>query len=563
MIEGVFVEGLIYSIMVLGVFITFRILDFPDLTVDGSFPLGAAVMAILISNGVNLFVAVVVAFLAGVVAGLVTAVVHNKLHVPNLLAGILTMTMLWSINIRVLGNKPNLPLMRQVTILTKFNDLTAFLPSEWSLLVFFKLLAFGLKFLLDLFFRTDLGLTLGAMGDNQQMVVTNGVNPETLKMIGVGLANGLVATSGAFVAQYQGFADVNLGQGIIIAGLEPHWASDAPGHPGFDPVPRDHVSRQVLWVLHQPDSERPQAADRNPHHHLTRRDATEKAEASPHDRSVRCPGRKRRRPRMIRLESVTSVFNPGTADENVAVRNVHLTVEEGQFTTIIGSNGAGKSTLFNLIAGTIPVSGGSVHINGVDVTRHPEHRRARYIGRIFQDPLLGTASNMMVADNMMICYRKGMKGLRISLNQKMRSFFRERLGDLQMDLETRMNDNVGLLSGGQRQALTLLMMVLSKPSLVLLDEHTAALDPKNAQIVLDLTSRFVRDYGLTTMMITHNMGQAIRYGDRLLMMDRGEIILDVSGREKQTLTVEKLVEKFHEIRDADLESDEMMLSQRH
>jgi len=205
--------------MVLGVFVTFRILDFPDLTVDGSFPLGAAVMAILISNGVSLLLSVVIAFLAGVVAGLITAVIHNKLHVPNLLAGILTMTMLWSINIRVLGNRPNLPLIRQETILSRFTDLLDFLPSEWSLLIFFVILAFGLKFLLDVFFRTDLGLTLGAMGNNQQMVVTQGVNPETLKMIGLGLSNGLAATSGAFVAQYQGFADVNLGQGIIIAGL--------------------------------------------------------------------------------------------------------------------------------------------------------------------------------------------------------------------------------------------------------------------------------------------------------------------------------------------------------
>jgi putative ABC transport system ATP-binding protein len=168
---------------------------------------------------------------------------------------------------------------------------------------------------------------------------------------------------------------------------------------------------------------------------------------------------------------------------------------------------------------------------------------------------------MMVADNMMICYRKGMKGLRISLNAKMRAFFREKLKDLEMGLEHRMDDNVGLLSGGQRQALTLLMMVLSEPSLVLLDEHTAALDPKNAQIVLDLTSRFIGEYNLTSMMITHNMSQAIKYGNRLLMMDRGEIILDVEGEEKRNLTVEKLVEKFHEIRQAELESDELMLSE--
>ena len=263
---------------------------------------------------------------------------------------------------------------------------------------------------------------------------------------------------------------------------------------------------------------------------------------------------------MIRLENVSKVFHPGTPNENVAIRQVDLTVREGDFITIIGSNGAGKTTLFNLVSGTMPVSAGRIFVNDVDVTKHPEYERAKYIGRIFQDPLLGTASNMMVADNMMICYRKGMKGLRISLNTKMRSFFREKLKDLEMGLEQRMDNNVGLLSGGQRQALTLLMMVLSEPQLVLLDEHTAALDPKNAQIVLDLTSRFIGEYGLTSMMITHNMSQAIKYGNRLLMMDRGEIILDVDGDEKRTLTVEKLVDKFHEIRQAELENDELMLS---
>lgn len=264
---------------------------------------------------------------------------------------------------------------------------------------------------------------------------------------------------------------------------------------------------------------------------------------------------------MIRLENVSRVFHPGTPNENVAIRQVDLTINKGDFVTIIGSNGAGKTTLFNLISGTMPVSAGRVYVDGVEVTKQPEFRRARTIGRIFQDPLLGTASNMMVADNMMICYRKGMKGLRISLNQRMRSFFHEKLRDLRMGLEDRMNDNVGLLSGGQRQALTLLMMVLSEPSLVLLDEHTAALDPKNAQIVLDLTSRFIQDYGLTSMMITHNMNQAIAYGNRLLMMDRGEIILDVSGAAKRELTVESLVKKFHEIRHTSLESDELMLSE--
>lgn len=220
MIEGILVEGLIYGLMVLGVFITFRILDFPDLTVDGSFPLGAAITAIMLTNGFSLWLTLLMAFLGGWLAGVCTALIHNKLKVPNLLAGILTMTMLWSINIRVLGNRANLPLLRRETIITDVLSITeGILPRAWALLFFFFLLAMAIKLLLDLFFRTDLGMTLGAMGDNQQMVVNQGVNPETLKIIGVGLSNALVALSGAFVAQYQGFADVNLGQGIIIAGL--------------------------------------------------------------------------------------------------------------------------------------------------------------------------------------------------------------------------------------------------------------------------------------------------------------------------------------------------------
>ncbi len=263
---------------------------------------------------------------------------------------------------------------------------------------------------------------------------------------------------------------------------------------------------------------------------------------------------------MIRLETVTKTFNEGTPDENTAIHNVDLTVREGDFITIIGSNGAGKTTLFNLIAGTMYPTSGKIYVNDVDITKVPEYKRAKYIGRIFQDPMLGTASNMTLEDNMMICYRKGFKGLRISLNQKMREFFREKLKNLDMGLEKRLKENVLKFSGGQRQALTLLMMVLSEPALILLDEHTAALDPKNASIVLRLTREYISDYRLTTMMVTHNMAQAIEYGNRIIMMDKGEIILDITGEEKKKLTIEKLVEKFHEIRKEELKSDEVLLS---
>lgn len=220
MIEAILVEGLIYGIMVLGVFITFRVLDFPDLTVDGSFPLGAALMVQCILLGTNIWLALLVAFIGGVLAGVITALIHNHLKVPNLLAGILTMTMLYSINIRILGNRANVPVLNQETILSKVSGLfSGGLPDEYVMLIFFVIVVGVIKVLVDLFFRTDLGMTMGAMGNNEQMVISQGVNPKTLKTIGVGLSNGLVAVSGAFAAQYLGFADVGLGQGIIISGL--------------------------------------------------------------------------------------------------------------------------------------------------------------------------------------------------------------------------------------------------------------------------------------------------------------------------------------------------------
>ncbi|SIQ58451.1 putative ABC transport system ATP-binding protein [Alkalispirochaeta americana] len=263
---------------------------------------------------------------------------------------------------------------------------------------------------------------------------------------------------------------------------------------------------------------------------------------------------------MICLQQVAKTFHPGTVNQVNALRPITLDVAEGDFITLIGGNGAGKTTLFNLIAGSFLPSQGTIRINDRNVTNEPEYRRARYIGRIFQDPLLGTAGSMTLEDNMMICYRKGMRGFRISLNRERRSFFRDQLVNLRMGLEDRMKDNVRLLSGGQRQALTLLMMVLSRPDLILLDEHTAALDPRNADLVLELTRRYIEDYGLTAMMITHNMQQAITCGNRLLMMDQGEIILDLRGDEKRNLTVEGLVERFHQIRHRDLESDRARLS---
>jgi putative ABC transport system permease protein len=219
MIEGIFVDGLVFSIMVIGILISYRILNFADLTCDGSVATGAAIATMSIVSGLPITVALILAFLGGVIAGMITAAIHNKLKIPGLLAGILTMTMLYSINLRILGNKANIPLLRVQTLYTKLPVVFSFLSSEWASLLGTLLVVFLLKTLVDIFFRTDLGVSMGAMGGNEQMVISQGINPEVLKLMGIGLSNGLIALSGGLLAQYQGFADANLGQGMVVQGL--------------------------------------------------------------------------------------------------------------------------------------------------------------------------------------------------------------------------------------------------------------------------------------------------------------------------------------------------------
>ncbi|HHU37258.1 MAG TPA: ATP-binding cassette domain-containing protein [Treponema sp.] len=262
---------------------------------------------------------------------------------------------------------------------------------------------------------------------------------------------------------------------------------------------------------------------------------------------------------MMKIDQVSMTFGIGTPDENCALDGVSLDVHAGDFVTVIGSNGAGKTTLYNIIAGTYVPTEGRILIRDKDVTNSPEYRRARYIGRIFQNPLLGTAGKMSLEDNMVICHKTGYKSLKISLNNKLRDYFRDRLRELDMGLENRLKDNVELFSGGQRQALTLLMAVLSEPAILLLDEHTAALDPRNAEIVMKLTQQFAERYKLTVMMITHNMQQALQYGNRLLMMDSGQIVLDVGSEEKSKLTIDGVVQRFRDIKKKELVNDQLLL----
>ncbi|MCR5172195.1 MAG: ABC transporter ATP-binding protein [Treponema sp.] len=248
---------------------------------------------------------------------------------------------------------------------------------------------------------------------------------------------------------------------------------------------------------------------------------------------------------MLEIRGVSKTFNPGTITEKKALTDINLTLNDGDFVTVIGGNGAGKSTLLNLIAGVHQCDTGSIILDGVDITRKPEYKRARYLGRVFQDPMLGTAANMEIEENLAMALRRGKRRtLSWGIKNSERALYREKLALLDLGLEDRMKSKVGLLSGGQRQALTLLMATLQKPELLLLDEHTAALDPKTAAKVLELTEHFVQKDKLTTFMVTHNMRHAIQYGNRLIMMMKGRIIYDVRGEEKKNLKVEELLAKF-------------------
>ena len=264
---------------------------------------------------------------------------------------------------------------------------------------------------------------------------------------------------------------------------------------------------------------------------------------------------------MLKIENVRKVFNPGTVNEKIALNGLNLELKEGDFVTVIGGNGAGKSTMLNSVAGVYPVDGGKIFLNGEDVTALPEFKRAQYIGRVFQDPMMGTAATMQIEENLALAARRGKpRTLRIGITKAEREDYREQLKILDLGLENRMTAKVGLLSGGQRQALTLLMATLQKPKLLLLDEHTAALDPKTAAKVLEATQKIVEKDNLTTLMITHNMRDAITYGNRLIMMYDGRVVVDVSGEEKKKLTVEQLLNLFSQASGSDEANDKLLLS---
>ncbi|WP_216828362.1 ABC transporter ATP-binding protein [Alkalihalobacterium elongatum] len=263
---------------------------------------------------------------------------------------------------------------------------------------------------------------------------------------------------------------------------------------------------------------------------------------------------------MLHLNDISITFNEGTLDEKKALQNINLELNSGDFITVIGSNGAGKSTLMNTISGTLSPDVGEVVIDGKPVTHLPEYKRSTLIGRVFQDPMAGTAPTMTIQENLAMAYSRNKKRtLRFGVTKKRKDMFREYLATLNLGLEDRLTAKVGLLSGGERQALSLLMATFTEPKILLLDEHTAALDPSRAELITRLTGEIVRNFNLTTLMVTHNMQQALDLGNRLIMMDKGQIIFDVQGEEKQSLTIEKLLAEFQRIRGEQMASDKAVL----
>lgn len=264
---------------------------------------------------------------------------------------------------------------------------------------------------------------------------------------------------------------------------------------------------------------------------------------------------------MLNITNVEKTFNKGTINEKRALINLNLSMDPGDFITIIGGNGAGKSTMLNMIAGVYPIDAGVIALDGEDISRKPEHARAKYLGRVFQDPMRGTAAGMEIEENLALAYRRGKRrSLRWGITKGEKEIYFDKLKNLGLGLENRMNSKVGLLSGGQRQALTLLMAALQKPKLLLLDEHTAALDPSTAKTVLELTEKIVEENNLTALMVTHNMKDALRLGNRLIMMHEGTIIYDVSGEDKKNLHVSDLLAKFGEVSGGEFANDRMLLS---
>ena len=546
--------GFIYALVALALFLSFRVLNIADMTTDGAFTLGCAVSATAAVAG-HPFLGLPLALLAGAAAGFVTAFLQTRLAVPSILAGIITNTGLYTVNLAVMGFSSNVPMLKTTTIFTVAQSILGE-NAPYKLLVA-AFVTVVVCVLLILFLGTRMGLSIRATGDNPDMVRASSINTAFTITVGLCISNAMTALSGAVLAQYQRSADINLGTGMVVIGLASLIIGETLfGRSGMWVKAVAAVIGSVIYRFIIALALRANV----PSECLKLISAVIVALAIAAPTAVPMPRKKV--PAMLELKNIGKTFNPGTVNEKIALEGVNLHLDDGDFATIVGSNGAGKSTLFNAIAGEFIADTGTITLAGKDITFLPDYKRSKAIGRMFQDPLRGTAPHMTIEENLALAFLRasGHTSPFSRITKKDRDLFAEKLSELGLGLEDRMKQPVGLLSGGQRQALTLLMATLVTPKLLLLDEHTAALDPATADKVLKLTKKIVAENHLTCLMITHNMHDALTLGNRTLMMDHGHIVLDIGGEERAHTTVDGLLDRFAENVGHALDNDRILLS---
>ena len=519
-------QGLLWGILGLGIYLTFRILKFPDMTTEGSFPLGGAVAVTLMNQGIHPIVATFAGMLAGCVAGLVTGLLYTKGKIPTILAGILVMTSCNSIMLMIMG-RANLGLLDIKTI----QDLLPF-SATTNLLVIGLLAVILVIAGLIFFLYTKLGQAYIATGDNRDMAKSFGINTDRMEVMGLVVSNGLIALSGALISQQDGYADVSKGIGVIVIGLASIIIGEVLYSTNLTLLER-LVATVVGAILYQFLIAGVIALGFNTNY-LKLFSAIILAIC------LMVPVLKDKF-----FKGATVQVNNGLDNVKTILDHVNLTIYEHDFLTILGGNGAGKSTLFNVIAGTLMLTSGSIFILGKDVTHLPAEKRASDLARVFQDPKMGTAPRMTVAENLLIAkYRGEKRGLVPRNIHAFTEEFQALVAKTGNGLEKHLETPTGLLSGGQRQALSLLMATLKRPELLLLDEHTAALDPKTSVSLMHLTNTFVQKDQLTALMITHHMEDALHYGNRLIVMKDGKIVKDLNQEEKKDMTIADYYQLF-------------------